>query len=77
MTEPKYVDLSGMKCPMPIVELNRLMKELAAGTELTVRADDPAFELDVQAWSRRTGHELVRVESSPPHLNATIRKKRE
>lgn len=77
MTEPNFVDLSGMKCPMPIVEMNRLVKELAAGAELTVRADDPAFELDVASWCRRTGHELVRMESSPPHLSATIRKKKD
>ena len=55
----KTFDLSGMRCPMPIVELNRIITAMSDDEQFTVTADDPAFALDVAAWCRRTGHELV------------------
>ncbi len=74
MTTTTEVDLTGMKCPMPIVHLNRSIKELDTGGELVALADDPAFCMDVEAWCRRTGHELVSVDSSSAKLTAVIRK---
>ncbi len=52
-------DLRGLKCPMPIVQLNRIMKALSADEECAVVADDPAFCPDVNAWCKKTGHALV------------------
>jgi TusA-related sulfurtransferase len=73
MPELKELDLTGMRCPMPIVELNRLVKELADGAELWVTADDPAFCLDVESWCRKTGHELLRVDAEGGRTLAVIR----
>ena len=58
---------------MPIVELNRIIKSLADGEEFTVIANDPAFELDLPAWCRRTGHEIVSHSSDDGALQAVIR----
>jgi TusA-related sulfurtransferase len=45
---------------MPIVRISQALKEIPAGSRLTVEATDPAFKADVQAWTRRLGHQLVR-----------------
>ena len=74
MAEMREIDLTGLKCPMPIVELNKIIKQLAGGAEFTALADDPAFCLDVEAWCRKTGHELVQVENTGDRLVAVIRK---
>ena len=67
------VDLTGLKCPMPIVHLNRVVRDLEDGRELLVSADDPAFELDIAAWCRRTGHELDSVDVADGNLTAAIK----
>ncbi len=68
------LDLTGLRCPTPIVRLNAAFKELPVGACLAVRATDPAFELDVQAWCRRTGNSLLGLDKSPDGLVAKVRK---
>lgn len=69
------LDLTGMRCPVPIVKLNSAARGLAPGSILRARATDPAFELDVQAWCRRTGHELLQLASAEGLVHATIQLK--
>jgi TusA-related sulfurtransferase len=52
---------TGLKCPRPLFEVSRALKELEMGESLEVKADDPAFKLDIEAWCRRTGNELVEL----------------
>lgn len=68
------LDLSGLRCPVPIVKLNAAIRELAPGAGLEVRATDPAFELDIQAWCRRTGNTLLELRKTPGALVARLRK---
>ena len=57
------------------MKLNGATKSLAPGEVLCVLASDPAFELDVQAWCRRTGNALLGVETRDGALRARIQKK--
>ena len=52
-----------MQCPMPIVKLSMAAKEMQAGEEIVVEATDPAFETDVRAWAKMTGHALESFEA--------------
>jgi tRNA 2-thiouridine synthesizing protein A len=74
MANTRKVDLTGVKCPLPILKLNSIMKELDAGDECIATADDPAFCMDVRAWCEIAGHELVSSESTDGHITAVIRK---
>ena len=74
MTTEHAVDLSGVRCPMPIVHLARMITNLDDGDTLQVVADDPAFCLDVESWCRRSGHELAELELDGERCLATIRK---
>ncbi len=77
MKTGQEVDLTGLNCPMPIVRLNKLIKELDEGEIFTAVADDPAFCLDIEAWCKMTGHELMHFDNSIKRLVAVIKKKSE
>ena len=66
-------DMTGIRCPMPIVQLSQLITTVSAGGELIVAADDPAFAPDIKAWCRRTGHELVALEERDGVTRAHLR----
>lgn len=68
----QQLDCTGMNCPMPIVEISKAVKKMDSGDLLTVTATDLAFKLDVEAWTRRTGHPLVSFETGDIQV-ATIR----
>jgi TusA-related sulfurtransferase len=74
MSDQIEIDLTGLRCPMPIVELHRLLKKLSAGQQISVVADDPAFCLDVETWCRRTGHQLISLKQDDHRLVALIEK---
>ncbi|HEX5334074.1 MAG TPA: sulfurtransferase TusA family protein [Cellulomonas sp.] len=62
---PDVIDARGLLCPIPVIRLARAAVDAAPGTLLTVWATDPAARLDVPAWARMRGHEVVRVEDLP------------
>lgn len=59
---------------MPIVELMRVIKTLAGGDEVEVKADDNAFPADVEAWCKKTGNALVRLTKDDSVHVALVRK---
>ncbi len=55
----QYLDCKSLKCPMPIVQISKTIKSMKAGQTLEVVARDPAFQMDLEAWIRKLGHDLV------------------
>ena len=70
----KELDLVGLRCPTPIVRLMKTILELNVGETLRARANDPAFEVDLMAWARTTGHELVKVDRADGIVTTVVRK---
>jgi tRNA 2-thiouridine synthesizing protein A len=64
----------GMKCPKPLIEVHKAMKEIDVGQTLEVHANDPAFKLDIEAWCRRTGNPLLELEKTGDVFVAKIKK---
>lgn len=67
-------DLRGLRCPMPIVQIFKILRDMAPGDECICVADDPAFCPDVAAWCRKTSNELVKCEKTPQGTRVVIRK---
>ncbi len=44
---------------MPIVQLAMAIRDLRAGDTVAIEATDPAFLVDVRAWSRMTGNPIA------------------
>ena len=59
MTDPMTLDLTGLKCPLPVLKARRVIKGMSAGAELVVLADDPAAPLDFDHFCQTGGHQLV------------------
>ena len=53
------LDCSGMACPMPILKTKKAVDGMQTGEVLKMTATDPGSLPDVQAWTNKTGHELV------------------
>ncbi len=58
---------------MPIVRVSRAIKGLAKDQVLSVKASDPAFRADLEAWVKKLGHEIVSFVDGPEQ-HAVIRK---
>jgi tRNA 2-thiouridine synthesizing protein A len=59
VTPDQVLDCSGLACPMPILKTKQAMDGLEAGSVLKMIATDPGSVSDMEAWTSRTGHELV------------------
>ena len=53
------LDCSGQKCPVPVIKTAEAIKKIEVGQILQVISTDPGTLLDMEAWSRQTGHELI------------------
>ena len=53
------LDLTGLKCPLPVLKARRQIKQIAAGAVLVVLADDPAAPLDFDHFCHTGGHQLL------------------
>ncbi len=56
------VDARGSRCPVPVIETARAAREHPGGTVLRVLSTDPATALDLPAWCRMRGHDLLDVQ---------------
>ncbi len=59
MTADHTLDCKGMLCPMPIVKLAKLIKQIDTGQVLLMEATDPGAVPDVEAWSKNTGNPFL------------------
>ena len=75
MPEKKELDARGLVCPMPIIKLSKAIKEVEAGGQLAVFADDPAFESDIKTWCQKVGHTLIDFKTEGTDFVALIEKR--
>lgn len=62
ITPDQTLDCSGMACPMPILKTKKAVDSLQMGQILKMIATDPGSTSDMEAWTKKTGHELVAAE---------------
>ncbi|RBM19821.1 cysteine desulfurase/sulfurtransferase TusA family protein [Streptomyces sp. PT12] len=53
------VDALGRRCPVPVIELSRVIGRVPVGGVVTVLADDAAARLDIPAWCDMRGQEYL------------------
>ena len=58
------LDCSGLACPMPILKTKKAVDALQMGQVLKMVATDPGSLPDIQAWTSKTGHELLEHEQT-------------
>lgn len=53
------LDLTGLKCPLPVLKARRQLGQMAPGMVLIVTADDPAAPLDFEHFCSTNDHQLA------------------
>lgn len=53
------LDCKGLACPLPVIKTKQTIDKMTVGQILEMVATDPGSIPDMQAWSRKTGHELL------------------
>jgi tRNA 2-thiouridine synthesizing protein A len=53
------LDARRLLCPMPVIRAQNKVKDLTPGDTLEVTCTDPGALLDIPAWCRLNGHEIV------------------
>lgn len=56
------LNLEGLMCPMPVVRVSKAIKDVPVGTVIEATATDPGVLIDIPAWARTSGHEVVKIE---------------
>ena len=58
------VDALGRRCPVPVIELAKVIGQVPVGGVITVLADDEAALLDIPAWCHMRGHRYLGAEGT-------------
>ena len=58
------VDALGKRCPIPVIELAKVIGDVPIGGTVRVLSDDEAARLDIPAWCEMRGQEYVGEEES-------------
>ncbi len=58
----EFMDLTGMRCPIPVLKARKKMKTMSTGDALVIHATDPGAEKDFPAFCDSQGHQLISSE---------------
>ncbi len=53
------LDCLGKLCPLPVIEVFKLMRTLEPGQTVLMLSDDPGSDPDMHAWCEETGNPLL------------------
>ena len=73
--DPHLLDLSGLKCPLPILRTKKALAAMSAGEVVTVLATDPGAPDDFAAFCRQTGHVLLSSTAEDGMFTLVVRHK--
>ncbi|MDR3495648.1 MAG: sulfurtransferase TusA family protein [Ancalomicrobiaceae bacterium] len=59
MTSITELDLSGLKCPLPVIKARKALARLSVGDELELLTTDPMAAIDIPHMCHEDGHILV------------------
>ena len=62
-----FLDVTGLRCPEPLMIIRRKMRELSADQTLFILADDPATTRDVPNLCFHLGYTLLEHSSDAPY----------
>ncbi|MER7640946.1 aminotransferase class V-fold PLP-dependent enzyme [Streptomyces sp. NPDC126522] len=62
------VDALGKRCPIPVIELAKVIGDVPIGATIRVLSDDEAARLDIPAWCEMRDQEYLGEEEGPAYL---------
>ena len=67
----EIIDARGLKCPLPVLKMEKRLEALASGATLSVLATDPMAKIDIPLFCRQNGHQCSLV-STDEAMHFTI-----
>ena len=58
-TEPEIIDARGLKCPLPVLKMEKRLAQVPAGHRLVVLATDPMAKIDIPLHCKQNAHHCV------------------
>jgi tRNA 2-thiouridine synthesizing protein A len=58
-TDLETIDCRGLKCPLPVLKMEKRLSQLPAGASFMVLATDPMAKVDIPLYCRQNGHECA------------------
>lgn len=71
VTEVKTIDARGLKCPLPVLKLEKRLTDATKGTTIVVLASDPMARIDIPLHCRQNGHDCA-VATAEDHMEFTV-----
>ncbi|MGI6654616.1 MAG: FAD-dependent oxidoreductase [Christensenellales bacterium] len=68
------LDVCGLSCPGPIMEVSKRIADMQEGETLSVQASDPGFIRDIDSWCQNTGNALLSKSAEKGIFRAVVRK---
>jgi tRNA 2-thiouridine synthesizing protein A len=53
------IDARGLQCPLPILRVRKMMREVAPGASVEILATDPGTEQDLHAYCDAVGADFL------------------
>lgn len=50
------LDCRGLKCPLPVLKMEKRLAAMASGEPLTLLATDPVARIDIPLYCHQNGH---------------------
>ena len=55
----EVLDARGLRCPLPVLKMEKRLAQLSPGAALTVLATDPIAKIDIPLYCTQNGHACV------------------
>ena len=68
------LDLTGLKCPLPVLKTRKELRALTAGDRLEVHCTDPLSVIDIPNLIRETGDRVEIIERAEKRIVFMIEK---
>ena len=56
MPKDDFVDARGLKCPLPVLKMEKRLASMQAGAAIVVLATDPIAKIDIPLFCTQNGH---------------------
>ncbi len=68
------LDLRGLLCPMPMVEVSKNAKKIPVGGIIKAVATDPGSLADIPSWAMTTGNKILKTDQEGKNIIFYIRR---
>ena len=68
------LDLKGLLCPLPVVKVAKAVKGINIGDAIEATATDPGVMMDIPAWCKGSGNELVKMDKGEGEFIFVVRR---